>query len=74
MLTGPYGYRQPPEFSLRTKKHVMTKELEEITRNVKSLELALNNLQGLWGKKISQIKTYSCFQVLTIILALRCQV
>ena len=43
-LTGLYGDTYPPEFPPNTKKPVMTEEQEEMTRKLRSLELAMKNL------------------------------
>ncbi|KAM3201934.1 hypothetical protein P3L10_029558 [Capsicum annuum] len=45
--TGHYGYTHPPELSFNTEKPVMTEEQEEMTKKLRSLELAMKNLQGL---------------------------
>ena len=42
--TGPYDCPQPPEFPPNTEKPVMTEEQEEMTRKLRSLELAMKNL------------------------------
>ncbi|KAF3685743.1 hypothetical protein FXO37_00320 [Capsicum annuum] len=46
-LTGPYGYSHLPEFPLNTEIPIMIEEQDEMTRKLRSLELAMKNFQGL---------------------------
>ncbi|PHT66756.1 hypothetical protein T459_31181 [Capsicum annuum] len=50
-LTGLYGDTHPPKFPPNTEKPFMTEEQEEMTRKLRSLELAMKNLQGLGDYK-----------------------
>ncbi|KAF3641740.1 putative cell differentiation protein RCD1 -like protein [Capsicum annuum] len=52
--TGLYGYTHPPEFSFNAEKPVMKEEQEEMTRKLRSLELAMKNLQGLGDQDIDK--------------------
>ncbi|PHT34335.1 hypothetical protein CQW23_26135 [Capsicum baccatum] len=60
-LTGPYSYTCPPEFSLNTEKPVMKEEQEEITKKLRSLEVAMKNLQGLGASKSVSYKDLCMF-------------
>ncbi|KAF3632717.1 putative NAC domain-containing protein 66-like [Capsicum annuum] len=60
-LTGIYVDTHPPEFPPNTEKPVMTEEQEEMTRKVRSFELAMKNLQGLGGYKSVSYKDLCMF-------------
>ncbi|KAF3679796.1 putative nitrate transporter 1.4-like [Capsicum annuum] len=60
-LTGPYGDTHPPEFPPNTEKPVKTEEQEKMTKKLRSLELAMNNLQGLGGYKSVSYKDLCMF-------------
>ncbi|PHT59212.1 hypothetical protein CQW23_01575 [Capsicum baccatum] len=70
-LTGPYGYIQPAEFSFNTEKPVMTEEQEEMTRKLRSLELALKNFQGLGGYKNVSYKDLCMFPGVNLALGFK---
>ncbi|PHT80942.1 hypothetical protein T459_13957 [Capsicum annuum] len=59
--TGPYDCPQPPEFSPKTEKPVMTEEQEKIARKLRSLKLTMKNLQGLGGYKSVSYKDLCMF-------------
>ncbi|KAM3374837.1 hypothetical protein P3S68_013551 [Capsicum galapagoense] len=60
-LTGIYGDSHPPEFSPNTEKPVMIEEQKEMTKKLRSLELAMKNLQGLGGYKSVSYKDLYMF-------------
>ncbi|KAM3398810.1 hypothetical protein P3S68_002326 [Capsicum galapagoense] len=60
-LIGPYGYTYLPEFSFNAEKPVMKEEQEEMIRKLRSLELAMKNLQGLGGYKSVSYKDLCMF-------------
>ncbi|PHT71667.1 hypothetical protein T459_22452 [Capsicum annuum] len=60
-LTGLYGDTHPPEFPPNTEKPIMTEEQKEMTRKLRSLELAMKNLQGLGGYKSVSYKDLCMF-------------
>ncbi|KAF3653828.1 putative nitrate transporter 1.4-like [Capsicum annuum] len=60
-LTNPYGYTHLSEFSLNTEKPVMTEEQEEMTKKLRSLELAMKVFQGLKGYKSVSSKDLCMF-------------
>ncbi|PHT42601.1 hypothetical protein CQW23_16626 [Capsicum baccatum] len=70
-LIDTYGYTQSPEFLLSAKKLVMTEEQEEVTRKVKSLELAMKNLQGLGGYKSVSYKNLCMFSSVNLSLGFK---
>ncbi|KAM3356951.1 hypothetical protein P3S68_023665 [Capsicum galapagoense] len=47
--TNPYGYIHPPESPLNIEKPVITEEQVKMTKKLKSVELAMKDLQGLGG-------------------------
>lgn len=60
-LTGPYGCTHPPDLSLNTKKPVMTEKQEKMTKELRSLELSIRNVQGLEGYKSVSYKDLCMF-------------
>ncbi|KAF3666328.1 hypothetical protein FXO37_10617 [Capsicum annuum] len=47
--TNPYVYTHLPEFPLNTETTAITEQQEKMIRNLRSLELAMKDLQGLGG-------------------------
>ncbi|XP_047249421.1 uncharacterized protein LOC124890097 [Capsicum annuum] len=60
-LTDLYSDTYPPEFPPNTKKPIMTEEQEEMTRKLRSLKLAMKNLQGLGDYKRVSYKDLCMF-------------